>query len=293
MRGENTVQLKGLDKMYEKLPAYQGKRIVLLPLRGAVTAFLSCLFVILLSITPRMFHEVVILAMAEPFLPVLGVILIAMLALRSIWSLWDKRECMWALHGELAYQQMIHRGVTGVFLVLSLILLTFISIPSFGFGSPVNELTIQWSQPLLLLFGIAPNLELWLRIVSAGVLLAFGALTIRSSIMTFGLDYMTVVYLYFPEESKVQEHEIYSVVRHPAYLGGILVAAAGVFFRFSVYSIVMFLLVCLVFNLQIRKEENELVERFGAGYLEYREEVPALLVRPSKLRTYLRFLRMN
>ncbi|MFX1607322.1 MAG: methyltransferase family protein, partial [Promethearchaeota archaeon] len=109
--------------------------------------------------------------------------------------------------------------------------------------------------------------------------------------LTFGIDYMTVVYLYFPEESEIQENEIYSVIRHPAYLGGVILGLAGLFFRFSVYSILMWFTVYLAFRAQIWKEEKELVERFGEGYKEYREQVPALLLRPSKAGAYFRFLR--
>ena len=123
------------------------------------------------------------------------------------------------------------------------------------------------------------------------IFLVLGMLTLRAALFTFGLDYMAVVYLFFPEESEVQQHEIYSVIRHPAYLSGVLLSAAGLFFRFSVYSILLFLLVYLVFRLQIWKEEKELVERFGEGYNEYRKSVPAFLVRPSKMKAYFRFLK--
>jgi len=39
------------------------------------------------------------------------------------------------------------------------------------------------------------------------------------AISVFGIDYMAVVYLYFPEESEVIENETYSVLRHPTYAG--------------------------------------------------------------------------
>jgi protein-S-isoprenylcysteine O-methyltransferase Ste14 len=135
------------------------------------------------------------------------------------------------------------------------------------------------------------GIELWIRMILSFILLVLGMLTLRAALFTFGLDYMAVVYLFFPEESEVQQHEIYSVIRHPAYLSGVLLSAAGLFSRFSVYSILLFLLVYLVFRLQIWKEEKELVERFGEGYNEYRKKVPALLVRPSKMKAYFRFLK--
>jgi protein-S-isoprenylcysteine O-methyltransferase Ste14 len=121
--------------------------------------------------------------------------------------------------------------------------------------------------------------------------LLLALLTVRSAILTFGIDYMAVVYLYFPEESEIQEHEIYSVVRHPTYLGGFLIGFSAIFFRFSIYSIFIGLLLCLVFRLQAWKEEKELIERFGEGYIEYQKNVPGFIPRPGKIRAYLRFLR--
>lgn len=49
----------------------------------------------------------------------------------------------------------------------------------------------------------------------------------------------------------------------------------------------------IVFRLQIWKEEKELVERFGEGFIEYQKNVPALFIRPSKIRSYFKFLRMG
>ena len=41
----------------------------------------------------------------------------------------------------------------------------------------------------------------------------------------------------------------------------------------------------------LAREEKELIERFGDGYSDYRKRVPALLVRPSRFKEYLRFLK--
>jgi protein-S-isoprenylcysteine O-methyltransferase Ste14 len=141
--------------------------------------------------------------------------------------------------------------------------------------------------------GVSQESDLLIRIVLSAVFFVFGLATVRSAIMTFGIDYMAVVYLYFPEESEVQDHAIYSVIRHPTYLAGTLLAAAGLFFRFSIYSILFFLIIYLIFRLQISREEEELIERFGEGYDDYRKRVPALLVNPSKIRQYFRFLRKS
>jgi len=287
------VELKGLDKLREKLPAYPGNRIGILPLRGAVAGLFGYIFLIVLSIIPRLFSDITLLGWIEPILPIAGGIFVAALALWLIWSLWNRRDQMKQQYGELAYQKMIPRGVTGVFLVPSLVFLAFTSIRSLPPGPPVNEITRMWSWSLLSFIGVPAMIDIWFRIIVSGVLIILGALTVRSALLTFGLDYMTVVYLYFPEESEIQDHEIYSVIRHPAYLAGVLLGAAGLFFRFSVYSILLFILVFLVFRLQIWKEEKELIERFGEGYIEYRKKVPALFVLPSKIKAYIRFLKVH
>ncbi len=287
------MQLKGIDKLREKLPDYPGGRIWRLPLIALLGGLLGYMFLIFLDVSARIFTDITYLALVEPFTPIFGGLFIAALTLWLIWGLWNKKDQMKYLHGNLAYQKMIPRGATGVVLLVALVFHALTSIRSLPPGPPINDLTIQWSRSLLPLIGIDPGLELWIRIILSGIVTILGLLTVRSAILTFGIDYMTVVYLFFPEESEIQEHEIYSVIRHPTYLGGILLGFAALLFRFSVYSIIGGFIVFLVFRLQIWKEEKELVERFGEGFVEYQKTVPALLVRPSKIRAYFRFLRSS
>ncbi|MFX1482661.1 MAG: methyltransferase family protein [Promethearchaeota archaeon] len=283
--------MKGMDKLREKLPAYPGKRLAILPLRALLTGILGYAFLIILSVTPRFFPSNDLLRAIEPVLPLVGSVLLAAFALWLIWGLWNKRIEMKEQYGDLAYQKMINRGLSGVFLIPSIVFLAFTLSRSFPTDSPVNPITTQLSTSLLYLLGNPLGIELWVRMILSFILLILGMLTVRSALLTFGLDYMAVVYLFYPDESEIQQHEIYSVIRHPAYLSGILLSAAGLFFRFSVYSILLFLLVYMVFRLQIWKEEKELIERFGEGYNEYRRTTPAFFIRPSKIKAFFRFLR--
>jgi protein-S-isoprenylcysteine O-methyltransferase Ste14 len=73
-------------------------------------------------------------------------------------------------------------------------------------------------------------------------------------------------------------------------MGGILIGAAAMIFRFSIYSIVLFVIVYLIFRVHIRREEAELLERFGDSYRDYREKVPALHIRPRDLKVLIKFL---
>ncbi len=287
------MQIKGLDKIHEKLPAYPGKKLAIIPLKGLLNAALVYAFLIFLSVISRLYSEITILTQIEPYLPFAGSLFIAGLALWLIWGLWNKRDHMRETYGDLAYQKMVPRGFYGVFLVPPLVFMAFTSIRSLPPRPPINDLTTLWSQSLLPMIGIPTEIDIVIRLVFSGIFLILGLLTVRSALLTFGLDYMAVLYLYFPEESEIQNHEIYSVIRHPTYLAGVFLGIAGLFFRFSVYSIFLGIVIFLVFRLQIWKEEKELVERFGDGYQEYREKVPALLVRPGKLGAFFRFIFMR
>ncbi|MFW9847055.1 MAG: methyltransferase family protein, partial [Candidatus Thorarchaeota archaeon] len=133
-------------------------------------------------------------------------------------------------------------------------------------------------------------IDIPLRVILGGSFLLLGLMTIRSAFLTFGVDYMMVIYLYFPEESEIQQREIYSILRHPTYFAGVLLGISALFFRMSIYSIIFFVLIYLTFRAQISVEEKELVERFGNGYSEYMKKVPGLRVRPRDFGAYARFL---
>lgn len=285
--------LKGMDKIRSKLPDYPGKRIYLLPLRGIIGAILGYCFLILIDILPRLFPDIVFLTILEPSLPILGTLFLGILALYLIAMLWTRRDQMKQEYGDRAYQMMIPKGVTGVFLIPPIIFHAATSIRSLPFGLPVNEWTTQFSQSLLPLLGIPSELDILGRLFLSGGIMLIGLLVVRSAVLTFGVDYMVVVYLYFPEESEIQNHEIYSVVRHPAYMAGVILAVAAMVFRCSVYSIVLGIIGYLIFRIHIRREEAELLDRFGEGYREYMEKVPALHVRPRDLGSLVKFLRVQ
>jgi protein-S-isoprenylcysteine O-methyltransferase Ste14 len=290
------MKLKGMDNLRAKLPGYPGRKIFLLPLRGLVAAIIAYSFLILMDFLPRLLPECPLLGILEPFLPVLGSLIVGGIAIRLIALVWIRRESMKAELGDLAYQKMIPKGAMGVAMIPVLILHGFTSvrsIPIWAPVTPVNGLTIQFSQSLLPLVGITGMLDIWLRLLSGGFFLLVGMIVVRRAIQTFGIDYMTVLYLYFPEESEVKEHDIYSIVRHPTYMAGVIMAGAGMFFRCSVYSIMFFFIVYLVFKIHIRREEEELIERFGEGYQEYRERTPGLYVRPKDIPSLIRFLRVK
>ncbi|MBY8998332.1 MAG: isoprenylcysteine carboxylmethyltransferase family protein [Candidatus Thorarchaeota archaeon] len=284
------MKLKGVEKLREKLPGYPGRKIFVIPLEALVIAILAYIFLIVLDILPRVFSDVFILVTLEPVLPLLGTLFIGAIASWLLGRVWSKRDSMKSEYGDLAYQKMIPGGLIGIALIIPIVFHAFTSVRSLPPLRPVEDLTIQFSRSILSILGLTEGLDIGVRMVLSGFILILGMLVIRSSFLTFGIDYMTVVYLYFPEESELQEHEIYSVVRHPTYMGAVLLGVSAMFFRFSVYSILICAIFYLLLRIQIRREEIELIERFGEGYREYRERIPALHVRFRDFRKFFNFL---
>jgi protein-S-isoprenylcysteine O-methyltransferase Ste14 len=72
---------------------------------------------------------------------------------------------------------------------------------------------------------------------------------------------------------------VYSKVRHPQYLGGLL-AHVGISFLFSAwYSLLSTSMMVLLVFLISKKEEKELSKEFGKEYQAYAEKVPMFLPR--------------
>jgi len=76
---------------------------------------------------------------------------------------------------------------------------------------------------------------------------------------------------------KIVTTGVYSVVRHPQYLGGLL-AHVGISFLFSAgYSLLSTPLMIVLIYLISRKEEEELIREFSGEYEDYKKKVPMLM----------------
>jgi protein-S-isoprenylcysteine O-methyltransferase Ste14 len=70
---------------------------------------------------------------------------------------------------------------------------------------------------------------------------------------------------------------VYSIVRHPQYLGGILAHIGFSFLLSGMYSLLVTpLIVALIYTISW-KEENELIKEFGQEYTDYKKRVPMLI----------------
>jgi len=70
---------------------------------------------------------------------------------------------------------------------------------------------------------------------------------------------------------------VYGVVRHPFYLGGILMFIGAPCLMGSIYGFIISIILCLMFVIRIINEENMLVEELD-GYAEYKKKVKYRLI---------------
>jgi len=76
---------------------------------------------------------------------------------------------------------------------------------------------------------------------------------------------------------KIITSGVYSISRHPQYLGGLLAHVGISFLLSALYSLLSTPLMALLIYLISRKEEKELIKEFGKEYEDYRKKVSMFL----------------
>jgi protein-S-isoprenylcysteine O-methyltransferase Ste14 len=115
-----------------------------------------------------------------------------------------------------------------------------------------------------------------------GVILALylgvtGLLLIGRTIQAAGVDTLSLVYSYHPDEGTRLTGGLYDLLRHPVYAGIDRVVLALGFANGTAYSLLLASIFVFVWHrIWIGLEETELTTRFGDDYRAYREAVPAL-----------------
>lgn len=75
---------------------------------------------------------------------------------------------------------------------------------------------------------------------------------------------------------------IYSVVRHPQYTGLFLIVfGEGIVHWPTIVSAAAFPIIIFAYTMLARKEEREMLGKFGEGYREYQRRVPMFIPRPG------------
>jgi len=179
-----------------------------------------------------------------------------------------QRKWLRAQFGDDAYRRAIWRfGLPGLPLI-------FTAVVHVAFVGDVRALPVEW------------------MLVPFIYLLVTGLLLFSRAVSTFGLDYLALVYVYFPGEGRLVNSEIYSALRHPVYSGVLRIALALGLWRGTWESLVLAVIMPLgLWGWITFIEEPELIERFGEGYRDYRRRVPAFFVwNPCRWGTLWRFL---
>ena len=121
--------------------------------------------------------------------------------------------------------------------------------------------------------------------------LCIGTILWIRSAFTFGVDNLALLYVYHPEEGKIIDSSIYSILRHPVYAGGLRVGIGLALLNGNANAIAFAILMPLGFIGWIRLvEEKELIERFGQSYLDYRKHIPAFWPQLRDLGKFFIFL---
>ncbi|MBI5653820.1 MAG: isoprenylcysteine carboxylmethyltransferase family protein [Chloroflexi bacterium] len=107
-------------------------------------------------------------------------------------------------------------------------------------------------------------------------LLGSGILLWVRAVITFGIDNLSLMYVYFPNESRLVNSNVYSILRHPVYSAVLRFVFALVLWNGSAFALFAGCVAPIAMTVWLRwAEEAELIERFGDGYREYRARVPA------------------
>ena len=283
--------IKGFNKFREKIPALSGKKIAILPIYAICMITIAFTVYVTFDSLPAVLTASGTNEIVLSFLPILGVIIIEISGFLLVWQVWLWRDHLKAKYGPTSYQRVFLVGFAGILWIITIAANQYIPYYSFAKGFWTSSPLQALATPLETFLGTASLIVFYIKDALAVILFILGLLTCTRAVQTFGFDYMFVVYLYFPEESQIQENEIYSALRHPVYAGGLLIALGGAFLTFTLFSFATYVILLIGFYLHVHLvEEKELIQRFGDSYREYRKKVPAFFVSPRNIGTFLRFL---
>ena len=128
-----------------------------------------------------------------------------------------------------------------------------------------------WSMPV--------NLSFFIGLWPATYLLGYLILILPGvAIIVLGLFVMSRSHIVFEvKEPKVVDYGLYARVRHPMYLGSILLYVGFWVATASLLTLIPLLAVIVGYNYLASKEEELLIAKFGDQYLNYKKRVPKWL----------------
>ncbi|MBN2156762.1 MAG: isoprenylcysteine carboxylmethyltransferase family protein [Candidatus Lokiarchaeota archaeon] len=280
------MRISGLQRFINYLPDYSEKQSKLLLLRLPGFAILFFLLQI------GFFYSIRFLTLQYPIklfkvilfiVPILNNIIFIFFGTLIAQLGFHKKKDYLEKYGNRAYQRIVKTILFGISMVFAGILFGY--VPLFY---PSGQIGYYLSQPFYSWF---TNWDwVWIRYTLGGICFLIALRTAYRAVEEFGIDTAAMVYVYFPEDAKIVDHDIYSIVRHPMYLAVVLVAIGGFLTHFSGYSILLSIITYLNFCRHILVEERELKIRFGKSYEEYIKRTPGMLISPKNWPKFFKFL---
>jgi protein-S-isoprenylcysteine O-methyltransferase Ste14 len=252
------MTIKGLDQLRNHVPDLNTPlgvlRFILLP--------------ILLFFLITTFFDAI--PFTWPFWQLVAEILLGGLGFGLLYQFFRSKQDFKARFGPLAYRQAAQRfGLPGVTIIIAMIArIRYLPGPAIPHsGGDIVLPALGW------------------------VLIGMGVLLGLRTVQIFGIDNLTMLYVYFPEESHLVNHQIYNILRHPAYAAVLFLAFGLALLNGSWVALAGALIFLLGLWGWVRLvEEKELIQRFGAAYAEYRKRVPAFWPHLRDLRAFFGFL---
>ena len=79
------------------------------------------------------------------------------------------------------------------------------------------------------------------------------------------------------EGQELITESIYSKIRHPFYLSVLILFLGITIISWNLYGLLFLILTVIALMIRIKKEERELIIKFGAEYEKYKKETPMLI----------------
>jgi protein-S-isoprenylcysteine O-methyltransferase Ste14 len=161
------------------------------------------------------------------------------------------------LGSEHPFWDRIQIVLIGSFIVV--MLFDNVSTLSFGYPSILERVS---AYPILLL--------------PAVFLIAFGVYLVKES---HGAVFAKT------EKPRFHDSGVYSIVRHPMYLGGLMILLGFLFLKFSLIAFVIWIICLVLCDWMASYEEKDLLRVLGKEYADYQSRVPKWLLFSKRMRT--------
>ncbi len=281
------MKISGLEGLHKHLPDYtenQVKHLVLrLPLFSILFLLIQTICLYIIQFISREFNSF-ITDFLETGIPIINNIIFIFFGTITAQQGFRMKDKLQAINREYAFQRIVKKILLGISMVFAGVLFGYIPItnPSANFAIFFNKYFESYISDI----DFSP-----IKYIIGILFLIIGGSTAFRAIQDFGIDTASMVYVYFPEDAKIIENNLYFMVRHPMYLAVFLVSFGSFIFYFSTYSLILLIITLLSFYRHIVfVEDRELKERFGEDFEEYVNKTPAIFIRPHNWGKFFKFL---